>query len=100
MSQSSNISLCQLTLNKTFFNGSGQAAKVTLLAEVHDPVECTDNVLSVVVLPSDAINNVNLVSNEEEPLENLETAHELAGLLVVEEEVKDDAKETVHQHHD
>ena len=63
-------------------------------------MECSDNVLSVVVLPPDAGGNDNLVSDEEELQEDSKTAHEPAGLLVVEKEVEDDAEETTHQRHE
>ena len=71
-------------MNTTFCYGDWQATKVTLLAEVHDHddlLECSDNALSVVVLPSDARDIVNF-SDEEELPENHETAHEHDGLLV------------------
>ena len=60
-------------------------------------MECSDDVLSLVVLPPDAGDNENLVSDEEELLKDPETAHESAALLVVEEEVEVDAEETIHQ---
>ena len=63
-------------------------------------MECSDNVLSVVVLPPDAGGNDNLVSDEEELQEDPKIAHEPADLLVVEKEVEDDAEETTHQRHE
>ena len=92
--------MCIVNMNTTTFYGNRQDTKVTTLAEVHDLVECSDNVVSVVVLPPDAGDDENLVSDEEELQENPETAHEPAGLLVVEEEVEDDAEETIHQRDD
>ena len=92
--------ICIVNMNTTTFYGNRQTTKVTTLAEVNDLVECSDNVLSVVVLPPDAGDNENLVSAEEELQEDSESAHEPAGLLVVEEEIEDDAVETMHQHHE
>ena len=71
------------------------------MSKIHDLVEYCENALSVaLVLAAVARDNVNLVSDEEELLEYLETAHEPAGLSVIDEEVKVDTEKTVHQRHD
>ena len=67
-------------------------------------IKCNNNnVISVVVLPSDARNNKNLVSDEEEQLDKkVLKLHMslLTGLLFIEEEVKDDTEETIYQCND
>ena len=55
-----------VNMNTTSFYGDRKATKVTTLAEVHDMVDSSDKVLSVVVLPPDAGDNENQVSDEEE----------------------------------
>ena len=77
------------------FYGDRNSTKVTTLAEVHAMVDSSDNVLSVVVLPSDAGDNENQVSDEEELRDDPETVHEPAGILVVEEDIEDDPQEQI-----
>ena len=84
-----------VNMNTTSFYGDRKATKVTTLAEVHDMVDSSDNVLSVVVLPPDAGDNENQVSDEEELRDDPETAHEPAGILVVEEDIEDDPQEQI-----
>ena len=83
-------------MNTTSFYGDRKATKVTTLAEVHEMVDSSDNVLSVVVLPPDAGDNENQVSDEAAKLrDDPETAHEPAGILVVEEDIEDDPQEQI-----
>ena len=58
-------------------------------------VDSLDNVLSVVVLPPDAGDNENQVSDEKGLRDDPETAHEPAGILVVEEDIEDDPQEQI-----